>query len=186
MPEFHAWILSDIAKYASLAGASDHSLELARQAVAAAERSGYWVETWLRRSDLGALLVAAGRPVEALAEIPDPGAFEWPGVHVDPGPSDAYLQAYLAWAEASCAVGNLPEYDGTHLLDLLVAIAVGVLAALPIVAVRRLARWIAGEGERRLGLAAADTVHRRFTWQENARRIVDLVQHSGIRMEVAV
>jgi H+/Cl- antiporter ClcA len=62
----------------------------------------------------------------------------------------------------SLAVGNLPAYEGTHLLDLLVAIAVGVLTALAIVvgvltafaivAVRRAARLVAGEGERRLGL----------------------------------
>jgi H+/Cl- antiporter ClcA len=52
----------------------------------------------------------------------------------------------------SLAVGNLPAYEGTHLLDLLVAIAVGVLTALAIVVVRRGARLVAGEGERRLGL----------------------------------
>jgi H+/Cl- antiporter ClcA len=54
----------------------------------------------------------------------------------------------------SLAVGNLPAYDGTHLLDLLVAVVVGVLAALVIVAVRRLAYRVAGEGGRRLGLPA--------------------------------
>jgi H+/Cl- antiporter ClcA len=52
------------------------------------------------------------------------------------------------------AIGSLPPYDGTHVLDLLVAIVVGVLAALAIVVVRRFARWIAGAGERRLGLTA--------------------------------
>jgi hypothetical protein len=29
---------------------------------------------------------------------------------------------------------------------------------------------------RRLGRAATATVHRRFTWAENARRVVELVQ----------
>jgi H+/Cl- antiporter ClcA len=50
------------------------------------------------------------------------------------------------------AVPNLPEYKGTHLYDLLVGIAVGVLAALVIAAVRRGAAAVAGPGLGRLGL----------------------------------
>lgn len=42
------------------------------------------------------------------------------------------------------AVPDLELYDGTHLLDLLVAIAVGVATALAVVAVNRLARRVAG------------------------------------------
>jgi glycosyltransferase involved in cell wall biosynthesis len=38
----------------------------------------------------------------------------------------------------------------------------------------------------RLGRAAAEAVHRRFTWRQNARRIVELVQHARNDMEVAV
>jgi H+/Cl- antiporter ClcA len=42
------------------------------------------------------------------------------------------------------SVPNLEPYDGTHLLDLLVAIAVGIATAIAIVAVQRLARRVAG------------------------------------------
>jgi H+/Cl- antiporter ClcA len=50
------------------------------------------------------------------------------------------------------AVPGLPAYDGTHLLDLLVAVVVGVVVALLVTAVRRLATRIAGE--RRIGMPA--------------------------------
>jgi H+/Cl- antiporter ClcA len=48
------------------------------------------------------------------------------------------------------AVSGLPAYDGTHLLDLLVAVVVGIVAALLVTAVRRLATRVAGE--RRVGM----------------------------------
>jgi len=48
------------------------------------------------------------------------------------------------------AVPNLGPYEGTHLLDLLVAIAVGVVTAVVLVAVGRLAHDVAARGERRL------------------------------------
>jgi H+/Cl- antiporter ClcA len=51
------------------------------------------------------------------------------------------------------AVPDLPLYEGTHLLDLLVAVAVGVATALAIALVGRLAARIAGDGSRRLGTA---------------------------------
>jgi H+/Cl- antiporter ClcA len=52
------------------------------------------------------------------------------------------------------AVPDLPVYNGTHLLDLLVAIAVGLLTALAIVAINRLAKRTAADGERRFGMPA--------------------------------
>jgi H+/Cl- antiporter ClcA len=49
-------------------------------------------------------------------------------------------------------VPNLPPYDGTHLADLLVAIAVGILGALVVVAARRLARPLDARARRRADL----------------------------------
>jgi chloride channel protein, CIC family len=51
-------------------------------------------------------------------------------------------------------VPDLGLYEGTHLLDLLVALAVGVATAVVVAAVKRLARRVAGGGARRLGTAA--------------------------------
>jgi H+/Cl- antiporter ClcA len=50
------------------------------------------------------------------------------------------------------AVPDLPLYEGTHLLDLLVAVSVGVATAVMIAAINRLAARVAGEGEQRLGV----------------------------------
>lgn len=55
--------------------------------------------------------------------------------------------------QAVLSVPGLPAYDGTSVPDLLVAVAVGVLAALAIAAVRRIGNEIAGNGERRVGIA---------------------------------
>jgi chloride channel protein, CIC family len=52
------------------------------------------------------------------------------------------------------AVPELALYEGTHLLDLLVAVAVGVATALAIGGVSRLAANLAGAGTRRLGMVA--------------------------------
>jgi H+/Cl- antiporter ClcA len=52
----------------------------------------------------------------------------------------------------SLAVPNLPEYNGTHLYDLVVAVVVGILAAVLLTYVRRGARDLAGNGLRRFGL----------------------------------
>jgi H+/Cl- antiporter ClcA len=49
-------------------------------------------------------------------------------------------------------VGNLPAYEGTHVLDLLVGLAVGVLTALLIFWVRAVAKRIDDDGTRRLGM----------------------------------
>jgi H+/Cl- antiporter ClcA len=49
-------------------------------------------------------------------------------------------------------VPNLPAYDGTHVGDLLLAVCVGLLAALLVVTVRGIAIRIDGQGQARLGL----------------------------------
>ena len=50
------------------------------------------------------------------------------------------------------AVPDLPPYEGTHLYDLLVAIAVGIATAVVVAGVHRAAYDVAGEWLRRLGL----------------------------------
>jgi chloride channel protein, CIC family len=52
----------------------------------------------------------------------------------------------------SLAVPSLPAYTGTHVYDLIVAIAVGIVAAVIVAAVRRAAGELAKEGARRIGL----------------------------------
>ena len=56
--------------------------------------------------------------------------------------------------ETALAVPDLPAYDGTSIPDLLVGLAVGVLAAILIGAVHQLARRVDGLEGRRLGLAS--------------------------------
>jgi hypothetical protein len=112
LPEFQAWVLSDIAKYAALGHSFDHALSLAEQARVAAEQSDNWMELWLRCCDYGDLLVEAGRPEEALEVIPDPCASRWNGVRVVPsdfGGYDGYELACLSRAEANYALGDLSE-----------------------------------------------------------------------------
>jgi chloride channel protein, CIC family len=57
-------------------------------------------------------------------------------------------------ASQSLAVPSLPPYNGTHVYDLLVGVAIGVAAPLVIVAVRRLAEAVAGYGLDRRKLPA--------------------------------
>ena len=52
------------------------------------------------------------------------------------------------------AVPSLPPYEGTHVTDLLLAVVVGVVAALVVVVVRTLATRVAGDGRERLGMPA--------------------------------
>jgi H+/Cl- antiporter ClcA len=52
------------------------------------------------------------------------------------------------------AVPSLPQYEGTHVTDLLLAVVVGVVAALVVVVVRKLATRVAGDGRERLGMPA--------------------------------
>ena len=53
---------------------------------------------------------------------------------------------------ASLSVPNLPAYEGMHLRDLVIAVGAGVVVALLVEVVRRLASGIAGSGQARLGL----------------------------------
>jgi H+/Cl- antiporter ClcA len=53
------------------------------------------------------------------------------------------------------AVPNLELYDGTHVVDLLFALAVGVATAIVIAAVHRFATDVAADRARRVGLAAS-------------------------------
>jgi chloride channel protein, CIC family len=52
------------------------------------------------------------------------------------------------------AVPSLPQYEGTHVTDLLLAVVVGVAAALVVVVVRTLATRVARDGRERLGMPA--------------------------------
>ena len=52
------------------------------------------------------------------------------------------------------AVPDLPLYDGTHLIDLAIAVAVGAATALVLAPVSRSARWVDRVGEVRLGMPA--------------------------------
>lgn len=52
------------------------------------------------------------------------------------------------------AVPSLPPYEGTHVTDLLLAVVVGVVAAIVVVVVRILATRVAGDGRERLGMPA--------------------------------
>jgi H+/Cl- antiporter ClcA len=53
----------------------------------------------------------------------------------------------------SLAYPNLPAYNGTHIYDLLLAVAVGIVAAAVIALARRGAAFVAGDGRRRFGMA---------------------------------
>lgn len=55
-------------------------------------------------------------------------------------------------ATQGLAVPNLPAYKGTHIYDLLLAVAVGVITAVIVSAVRRSAGELADRGPKRLGL----------------------------------
>ena len=50
------------------------------------------------------------------------------------------------------AVPDLPPYEGTHVRDLLLAVVVGLVAAVAVAVVHALARRLEGEGRARLGL----------------------------------
>jgi H+/Cl- antiporter ClcA len=52
----------------------------------------------------------------------------------------------------SLAVPDLPPYNGTHVYDLIVAVVVGIVAAVIVAGVKRAAGNLAQEGPRRLGL----------------------------------
>src|SRR5262249_25339978 len=54
--------------------------------------------------------------------------------------------------QQSLVVPDLPPYNGTHVYDLIVAIVVGIVAALVVTIVRRAAAAVAGSGPDRLGM----------------------------------
>jgi H+/Cl- antiporter ClcA len=56
--------------------------------------------------------------------------------------------------ETTLSVSGLPAYHGTHLLDLVMGVGVGIAVALLLEAVHRFGEWIAGPGLKRLGMAA--------------------------------
>ena len=56
-------------------------------------------------------------------------------------------------ASQGLAVPDLPAYNGTHVYDLLLAVAVGVVTAVLIGLVRRAALWLMAAGPKRLGTA---------------------------------
>ncbi len=72
LPTFTAWILSDMATYATMEGQIEAGLRFAQEACQAAERSGLQIEIYLRRYDYGQLLVEAGQPATALRVLPFP------------------------------------------------------------------------------------------------------------------
>jgi transcriptional regulator with XRE-family HTH domain len=109
LPEFHAWILADIARYATMQGAFEGALSLSEQSCARAERAENETELWLRQSDYGVLLVEAGRAGEALKVLPNPYTCEGKGVRVPPDSVVILGLSYLAWAEAEYALGHLWE-----------------------------------------------------------------------------
>jgi transcriptional regulator with XRE-family HTH domain len=70
LPAYTAWILSDMSKYAALAGQTETGLLLAKQACRVVEACHYAIETYLRRCDYGRLFLNAGHPAEALRVLP--------------------------------------------------------------------------------------------------------------------
>ena len=100
IPEFAAWILSDMATYAALGGQTEASLKLAEQACGVAERCDNPVEAHLRRFDYGQMLAEAGRAEAALRVLPLPEAAH--------SPSDR-VRFMLAWASTYSRLGSHSE-----------------------------------------------------------------------------
>ncbi len=71
-PEYAAWILSDMAKYAALRGESEAGFALLEQAIAAAKQCTNSIELQLRYLDYGRLLLETGNPAQALRVLPNP------------------------------------------------------------------------------------------------------------------
>ena len=63
------------------------------------------------------------------------------------------LGSWGGLASQGLVVPDLPAYNGTHVYDLLLAVAVGVVTALLISVVKRGALWLLAEGPKRLGMA---------------------------------
>jgi transcriptional regulator with XRE-family HTH domain len=68
---FQAWMLSDMGKFESLRGHKEEAVRLGQEAVRLEIKRGNPVDLLFRRLDLARLLVEAGRPAEALQQLPD-------------------------------------------------------------------------------------------------------------------
>lgn len=99
LPEFVAWMQSDISKYLMQAGQVESALELARQARLKADESDNPDEPYLRQMDWGRLLLKAGQPHAALTQLPDP-------VLIMPS---QYTSDLIVHAEAHLEVGEGSE-----------------------------------------------------------------------------
>ena len=75
-PEYVAWMQSDISKYLMQAGQVEGALALAWQARLRANESDNPNEPYLRQMDYARLLLQAGRPHVALAQLPEPMLIE--------------------------------------------------------------------------------------------------------------
>lgn len=106
LPEFTAWILSDMAKYALRAGDADSGLTWAREAYELAAHEAEPIEVYLRRYDYGKLMVQAGRAEEALRVLPAP-AIGFPNNRVDI--MLAHADAYRRMSERSHAQAWLSQ-----------------------------------------------------------------------------
>lgn len=69
-PQYHAWILSDMAKYLALEGEFEAGLELTQRSIGIAQKALKPVEAILRQLDYCRLLMQMGRPAEALQRLP--------------------------------------------------------------------------------------------------------------------
>lgn len=100
-PMHQAWILSDIAKYLSLAGNHEEALVLAERACHVVEQEAIPGELFLRRCDYGQILIHAGRAEEALQVLPHPLSYV---------PNDNNgVDAVLTYVEALVRVGQFSE-----------------------------------------------------------------------------
>jgi transcriptional regulator with XRE-family HTH domain len=100
LPEFAAWILSDIAKYAALETQWECSLRWAAEAYELAKQKAEKpIEGFLRACDYGRLLTRAGQPAQALQILPEP---------VDVSDTDA-AKVMMALSDAHYRVGNRAE-----------------------------------------------------------------------------
>lgn len=95
-PVFTAWILSDTAKYTTLAGQAERGIALAAQALDVAEQSESHSDRLRRLIDYSLALMEAGRLDEALERLP--------GVLPDVG--DVFVHEALARADAYGRLGS--------------------------------------------------------------------------------
>ena len=101
-PEYQAWILADIARYASLSGDVEASLSFSEAAKQRAEQCDNPSEAFLRRVDQAWVHIQAGCCAEGLNKLPDPTGM---------CPQDQ-VACLLVSAEAYLQMGNFsPGHD---------------------------------------------------------------------------